>query len=486
MDPNLRSLVDVAAGLRRGDWSSTDVTRACLDAAKKNTPTTKAYVELMEETALKQAQAADARFAAKTPLSPLDGIPLGLKDNLLVAGTRATAGSGILKDYTAPYDASVIVKLKQAGAVFVGKTNMDEFAMGSSTESSFHGPTRNPRDPSRIPGGSSGGSAAAVAEGSCVAALGSDTGGSIRQPAAMCGVVGLKPTYGRVSRYGLMAMASSLDQIGPFGRTVQDAALLLKAIEGRDPLDSTSAELKPEQLLPATVSGSLQGLKIGLPKEYFVSGMEPGVEQAVRTAVGQLEKLGAEIREVSLPHTEHALAVYYILMPSEVSANLARFDGMRYGSRVTGGSLEETYRLSRGRGFGPEVRRRIMLGTYTLSSGYYDAYYLQALKVRRLIANDFAQAFADVDCLVTPTSPITAWNIGEKMDDPLSMYLADVFTVAVNVAGLPGISVPCGLSQGLPVGLQLIGRHFDERTLLRAADGYEKAVGGFENMLTKS
>jgi len=480
-----RSIVEIAASLRRGEWSSREVTEACLKTAKENAASTRAYVELMENEALEAADAADARFQQGKPLSVLDGLPLAIKDNMLVAGVRATAGSAILKDFKAPYDGTVVAKLKAAGAVLLGKTNMDEFAMGSSTETSCHGPTRNPRDTDKIPGGSSGGSAAAVAEGSAVAALGSDTGGSIRQPAAMCGVVGLKPTYGRVSRYGLMAMASSLDQIGPFTRTVEDAALMLRAIEGRDPLDSTSVALTDEQLIPASVAGPLDGLKIGLPKEYFVPGMDPGVESAVRAAVVKLAGLGAEIKEISLPHSDHALAVYYILMPSEVSANLARYDGMRYGARVAGKDLEDTYRRSRGRGLGPEVRRRIMLGTYALSSGYYDAYYLQALKVRRLISNDFAQAFSQVDCIVTPTSPVPAWNIGEKIDDPLSMYLSDICTVSVNVAGLPGISVPCGLSQGLPVGLQLIGRHFDEKTILRAAAAYEKAVGGFEEVIKK-
>jgi aspartyl-tRNA(Asn)/glutamyl-tRNA(Gln) amidotransferase subunit A len=480
-----RSMVETAAGLRRGDWSSVEVTEACLKIAKQNAVSTKAYVGLMENEALEAARAADGRLSKGGPLSVLDGMPLAIKDNMLVAGAKATAGSAILKDYTAPYDATVVAKLKAAGAVLLGKTNMDEFAMGSSTETSCHGPTRNPRDRDKIPGGSSGGSAAAVAEGSAVAALGSDTGGSIRQPAAMCGVVGLKPTYGRVSRYGLMAMASSLDQIGPFTRTVEDAGLLLRVIEGRDPLDSTSVAVKDDQLLPTSVAGPIEGLRIGLPKEYFLPGMDPGVESAVREAVAKLAGLGAEIKEISLPHSDQALAVYYVLMPSEVSANLARYDGIRYGARAAAGSLEEVYRRSRGRGLGPEVRRRIMLGTYALSSGYYDAYYLQALKVRRLISNDFAQAFTQVDCIVTPTSPVVAWNIGEKIDDPLSMYLSDICTVSVNVAGLPGISVPCGLSQGLPVGLQIIGRHFDEKTILQAAAAYEKAVGGFEQVLIK-
>lgn len=473
------SLKSLSEQLSKGETTSVAITRAFLDAAKIKKESTNAYVAVMEEEALAAAAASDTRRKEGKTLSDLDGVPVAVKDNITVTGAKATAGSNILKNYTAPYDATVVRKLKEAGVVILGKTNMDEFAMGSSSETSCHGPTRNPWNKDKIPGGSSGGSAAAVAEGSAPASLGSDTGGSIRQPAAMCGVVGLKPTYGRVSRYGLMAMASSLDQIGPITRTVEDAALLLSAIEGRDSMDATSVELKSDWALPKTFSGSLKGLRVGLPKEYFVSGMEKEVEASVRTAVAKLQELGAEIKEVSLPHAEHALAVYYILMPSEVSANLARYDGVRFGTRVPGDSLEETYRKSRGHGFGKEVRRRIMLGTYTLSSGYYDAYYNRALKVRRLIAEDFSKAFNEVDCILTPTSPIPAWNLGEKADDPLSMYLADIYTVSVNVAGLPAISVPCGFSGGLPVGLQLIGKHFDEKTILNIAAAYEQAVGGF-------
>ncbi|MFA6603408.1 MAG: Asp-tRNA(Asn)/Glu-tRNA(Gln) amidotransferase subunit GatA [Patescibacteria group bacterium] len=475
--PELSSAADLAARLKERKISSTEAVRACLEIAEAGQKTTNAYITLCSEDALAAAAESDKRFAQGAPLSGLDGIPVAIKDNILVAGQRATAGSAILKDYAAAYDATVIGKLKAAGAVIIGKTNMDEFAMGSSTESSHFGPTRNPRALGKIPGGSSGGSAAAVAEGSALLALGSDTGGSIRQPAAMCGVVGLKPTYGRVSRYGLMAMASSLDQIGPFANTVADAALLLAAIEGRDPHDSTSVVLKPEALLPPEITADVKGLKIGLPKEYFVSGMDPEVESAVRKAIEVLKERGAEIREVSLPHADYALAVYYILMPCEVSANLARFDGMRYGLRAAGPTLEETYRATRGQGFGQEVRRRIMFGTYALSSGYYDAYYLRAQKVRQLILRDFEKVFAEVDCLLTPTSPIPAWDLGAKTDDPLSMYLADVYTVSVNVAGLPAVSVPCGnTAAGLPVGLQIIGRHFDEATVLRAARAYEAAT----------
>jgi len=477
MDLNRLSIKDAAAGLRRGEWTSRQLTEACLAAAEKNRPKTMAFIALDAPRALAAASAADARLKDKRPLSELDGIPLGIKDNIMEAGVPTTASSVILKGHVAAYDATVIRKLKACGAVCLGKTNMDEFAMGSSTESSCYGPTRNPWDVSKVPGGSSGGSAVAVAEGSALGALGTDTGGSIRQPAALCGVVGLKPTYGRVSRYGLIAMASSLDQAGPLTRTVDDAALILRAIEGRDQLDSTSVDLRPEWAVPEKNPESLKGLRVGVPKEYFAAGLDAGVAEAVKKAIAELEKAGAQIKEISLPHTDYALAVYYVLMPSEVSANLARFDGMRYGARVPGGSLEQTYRKSRGQGFGKEARRRIMLGTYALSSGYYDAYYLKALKVRRLISNDFFQAFTEVDCIVGPTSPVTAWGIGEKADDPLSMYLADIYTVSVNVAGLPAVSVPCGLAAGLPVGLQIIGRHFDEKTVLAVAAAYEKRVG---------
>ncbi len=468
---------EVGAGFESGELTSRGLTEACLGVAKKNVDATHAYVTLMDETALRSADEADQRIKRRSRLSVLDGVPVAIKDNMLIAGVRATGGSAILRDYVAPYDATVIARLKAAGSVLIGKTNMDDAAMGSSTETSYHGPTRNPWNTEKIPGGSSGGSAAAVAEGSAIVSLGSDTGGSIRQPAAMCGVVGLKPTYGRVSRYGLMAMASSLDQIGPFARTAEDAATLLSVIEGRDPMDSTSVDLEPAWKVPLRLPTSLQGLRVGLPKEYFVSGMDADVEGSVRNAVSTLEDLGAVVKEISLPHAEYALAVYYVLMPSEVSSNLSRLDGMRYGTRVVGASLEETYRKSRGMGFGKEVRRRIMLGTYALSSGYYDAYYLKALKVRRLISNDFAQAFTEVDVIATPTSPSVAWNIGEKFDDPLAMYLSDIYTVSVNVAGLPAVSVPCGVSNGLPVGLQLIGRHFDEKTILGTAHAYERAAG---------
>jgi aspartyl-tRNA(Asn)/glutamyl-tRNA(Gln) amidotransferase subunit A len=478
---NIKTLTikEISAGLNKGEWSAEEITQEFLIAAKQKQKLTHAYVEIAEDSALTYAKESDKRRADGNCYSEFDGVPIAIKDNILVSGCKATAGSNSLKDYVAPYDATVIERLKARGLIILGKTNMDEFAMGSSTESSCHGPTTNPWDTKRVPGGSSGGSAAAVAEGSAPAALGSDTGGSIRQPAALCGVVGLKPTYGRVSRYGLIAMASSLDQIGVFSRSVHDAADLLRIIEGRDQNDSTSIELLEDWRLPGKLSKSIKGLKIGLPKEYFVSGMEPGVEQAVKTAVERFRELGAEVVEVSLPHSDYALAVYYIIMPCEVSANLARFDGVRYGLRVPGETLFDTYSRSRGQGFGPEVRRRIIIGTHALSSGYYDAYYRRALQVRRLISNDFTRAFADVDCILAPSSPTTAWKLGEFTDNPLAMYLQDIYTVAVNVAGLPAISLPCGLSAGLPVGFQLISRHFDEPTLLGVAAAYEQAAGGF-------
>lgn len=471
---------ELSEKLAAGEVTSVEVTESCLRVAEANNESTHAYLTIDRAGALAQAAESDERRRLGQSLGALDGVPVAIKDGILVRGVKATAGSAILKDFVAPYDATVISRLRAAGAVIVGKTNMDEFAMGSSTENSAFGASKNPWDVSRIPGGSSGGSAVAVAEGSAVVSLGSDTGGSIRQPAGHCGVVGLKPTYGRVSRYGLMAMASSLDQIGPFTRTVEDAALVMQAIEGRDAMDSTSVVLEDAQKLPVALhelfarGGDLTGVRVGLPKEYFAPGMEPGVEKAVRDAIKVLEDAGASIHEVSLPNSEYALAVYYVLMPCEVSANLSRYDGIRYGSRVEGETLSETYMQSRGQGFGKEARRRIMLGNYALSAGYYDAYYLKAQKVRRLITQDFARAFADVDVIVTPTSPSVAWKIGEKSEDPLKMYLSDIYTVSVNVAGLPGISIPCGFSDGMPVGLQMIGKHFDEKTLLSVANAYQQ------------
>jgi aspartyl-tRNA(Asn)/glutamyl-tRNA(Gln) amidotransferase subunit A len=404
------------------------------------------------------------------------GIPLAIKDVICTKGVATTCGSRILEDFVPPYDATAVARLKAAGAILLGKTNMDEFAMGSSTENSAYFTTANPWDLERVPGGSSGGSAAAVAAGECLGALGSDTGGSVRQPASLCGIVGLKPTYGRVSRYGLVAFASSLDQIGVMTKDVTDAAMLLEAIAGHDPRDSTSLNV-PVPDYAAGLEGDLKGVRVGVPKEFLVEGMQPEVEAAVRAAVDTLVELGAEAREVSLPHTDHALPVYYLIAPAEASANLARYDGVRYGSRVDGGGLIETYKRTRGEGFGPEVKRRIMLGTYALSAGYYDAYYLKAQKVRTLIKGDFDAAFEQVDVVVAPTSPTTAFRIGEKADDPLQMYLSDIFTLSMNLAGICGLSLPCGFDgQDLPIGLQVMGPPLGEERVLRVAYAYEQAT----------
>jgi aspartyl-tRNA(Asn)/glutamyl-tRNA(Gln) amidotransferase subunit A len=409
---------------------------------------------------------------------PLAGVPLAVKDNICTRGVRTTCGSRMLEEFVPPYESTVTARLARAGYVLLGKTNMDEFAMGSSCEHSAFFPTLNPWDGTRITGGSSGGSAAAVAADECIGALGSDTGGSIRQPAALCGVVGLKPTYGRVSRYGLVAFASSLDQIGPLTKTVEDAAILLNVIAGHDPCDSTSAPL-PVPDFTREVGRDIKGLKVGVPKEYFIEGMDGEVEAAVRKAIEALEALGARIEEVSLPHTEYGIAAYYIIAPSEASSNLARYDGVKYGFRsaVPGQSLMEMYTSTRAQGFGPEVKRRVMLGTYSLSSGYYEAYYRKAQKVRTLLRGDFEEAFRKVDVLAAPTTPEAAFRRGEKMADPLRMYLSDVFTNTVNMAGVPAISVPCGFTgEGLPVGLQIIGKHFDEPAVLRVAHAYEQAT----------
>jgi aspartyl-tRNA(Asn)/glutamyl-tRNA(Gln) amidotransferase subunit A len=406
------------------------------------------------------------------------GVPIAIKDVIAVKGQPLTCASKILGKFVSPYDATVIGNLKAAGAVVFGRLNMDEFAMGSSTENSAFQITRNPWDTTRIPGGSSGGAAAAVAANECFGSLGSDTGGSIRQPAALCGCVGLKPSYGRVSRYGLVAFASSLDQIGGFGKSVQDAARILVVISGVDPADSTSVP-QPVPRYSATLTGEIKGLKLGLPKEYMVGGLDAEVKRSIDGAVKQLEKLGAEIVEISLPHTDYAVATYYIIATAEASANLARFDGIRYGARVEGNNPIELYSKTRGAGFGPEVKRRIILGTYVLSSGYYDAYYLRAQKVRTLIRNDFLKAFEKVDAIVTPTSPTAAFKIGEKVDDPLQMYLIDIFTISANLAGICGISVPCGFtaSPKLPIGLQLLGKPFGEETILRVAHAFEQSTG---------
>jgi aspartyl-tRNA(Asn)/glutamyl-tRNA(Gln) amidotransferase subunit A len=466
--------------MAKGDITSVALTQAYLDRIAAQDAKLHAYLTVTGEIALDQAKSADARRkkgkAQRGENDPLLGAPVAYKDVLCTKGVETTCGSNILKGYRPPYSATAIQKLEARGAVMLGKLNMDEFAMGSSTENSAFGVTRNPWDRERVPGGSSGGSAAAVAARLAGAALGTDTGGSIRQPAALCGVVGLKPSYGRVSRYGLVAFASSLDQIGPFARDVTDAAILLGALAGHDPLDSTSLDV-PVPDYAAALKPDLKGVRIGVPKEYFIDGMQPETERSVRAAIDAMKALGAEIREISLPHTDAALPVYYIVAPAEASANLARFDGVRYGPRVDGGSLWETYRQTRGAGFGAEVKRRIMIGTYALSAGYYDAYYLKAQKVRTLIKRDFDEAFKQVDVIACPTSPSTAFKIGEKADDPLQMYLNDVFTLAVNLAGVCGISIPCGMDgEDLPIGLQLIGPAFGEERILRAAYTFEQAT----------
>ena len=434
-----------------------------------------AFLHTMGDVAREQAAAADRRIAGGDA-APLTGIPLALKDVLVTTDAPTTAGSKILAGYRSPYDATVVAKLRDAGAIFLGKTNTDEFAMGSSTENSAYGPTHNPwGDLDRVPGGSSGGSAAAVASQEAMGALGSDTGGSIRQPAGFCGVVGMKPTYGRVSRYGLIAFASSLDQIGPFARTVEDAAIILGTIAGHDPLDSTSLNV-PVPDYRAALTVDLTGVRLGVPAEYFVEGMQPEVEAAVRAAITEMERLGATIVPISLPYTKYALATYYIIAPAECSANLSRFDGVKYGYSHQAGDLRDSYELTRAEGFGPEVKRRIMLGTYALSSGYYDAYYIKAQKTRTLIKRDFDAAFESVDAIVAATSPTVAFKLGEKVQDPLAMYLNDVLTIPANMAGIPGISLNCGFADGLPIALQVLGPALGEEVCLRVAHAYQQAT----------
>jgi aspartyl-tRNA(Asn)/glutamyl-tRNA(Gln) amidotransferase subunit A len=452
-----------------------ELTRALLAAISDRNPSLNAYVQVDAADALRQAAAADAARAAGGD-GPLLGVPLAVKDVLNVEGQPCTCASRILAGYVAPYDATAIARLRAAGALFVGRANMDEFAMGSTCENSCYGPTRNPADPARVAGGSSGGSAAAVAGGLALAALGTDTGGSVRLPASFCGCVGLKPSYGRVSRYGLVAYASSLDQVGPMTRTVADAALLLGAMAGRDPLDSTTLD-RPVPDFTAALGDDLKGLRLGLPAEYFVDGMDPEVAAAVKAAVARCRELGAEVVDVSLPHTRYAVATYYILASAEASANLARFDGVRYGHRAAAGDTPiEMYKRTRAEGFGREVQRRIILGTYVLSSGYYDAYYLRAQKVRTLIRRDFEAAFQRCDALLTPVAPTPAYRLGETLDDPLHMYLGDIFTVTANLAGICGLSVPCGrTTAGLPVGLQILGPAFGEECVLRVGHAYEQS-----------
>ena len=463
--------------LRKGETTSRAVTESVLGRIKAVDGKVKAYITVTEEVALRQAEQADKRIKAGDTSSPLLGIPIAVKDNMCTDGIKTTCASKILGNFVPPYDATVVRKLNQAGYVLCGKPNMDEFAMGSSTENSGFFITKNPWDLERIPGGSSGGSAAATAAGECIGSLGSDTGGSIRQPAACCGVVGLKPTYGRVSRFGLVAFASSLDQIGPITKDVTDSALLMNVISGHDVKDSTSANIPAPDFTKA-LKKDAKGLRIGLPREYFIEGMDPEVEKAVRDAVKTLEGLGATVVEVSLPHTDYAVATYYILATSEASSNLARYDGIKYGFRAEGAKdLLDLYMKSRSQGFGPEVKRRIMLGTYALSAGYYEAYYKKGQQVRTLIKRDFDEAFRMVDVIATPTAPTAAFRIGEKSSDPLQMYLSDIFTISVNLAGIPGISLPCGFtSTNLPIGLQLLGKHFDEEAILHAAFAYEQAT----------
>lgn len=458
----LRGLMD------GGDASAAEVLDSVMARIDALDPKVKAYVTVTGERARK--------MAAEGKGGPLSGIPLAIKDNMCTKGITTTCSSKILENFVPPFESTATSRLMDAGYILLGKTNLDEFAMGSSCENSAFFPTHNPWNLERIPGGSSGGSAAAVAADLCIGALGSDTGGSIRQPASLCGVVGLKPTYGRVSRYGLIAFASSLDQIGPLTKTVKDTAILMNVICGHDPRDSTSAPVEVPDFT-AALTGDIKGMKIGVPKEYFIEGMDPEVESAVKAAIKHLEGLGAKVVDVTLPHTGYAVAAYYILATSEASSNLARYDGVKYGLRVKSKDLMDMYTQTRAKGFGPEVKRRIMLGTFALSSGYYDAYYLRAQKVRTLIKNDFDEAFKEVDVIATPTTPEVAFKMGEKTDDPLKMYLSDIFTNSVNLAGVPGISIPCGFTKAeLPVGLQIIGRHFDEENVLKAADAYERTT----------
>ncbi len=476
---NALTISEVVAKLSRRELSSRSVTQACLDRIGQVDGDLRAFISYDAAGALAQADAADQALASGVTHKerPLLGVPIAIKDVIAVKGQPLNCASKILGNFVSPYDATVITRLKDAGAVIFGRLNMDEFAMGSSTENSAFQVTCNPWDISRIPGGSSGGSAAAVAADECIAALGSDTGGSIRQPAALCGCVGFKPSYGRVSRYGLVAYASSLDQIGCFGKTVADSATVLEVISGADPLDSTSVP-EPVPHYSAALTGEVRGLKLGVPKEYMLGGLDPEVKQAVQAAAAHLQRLGAEIVEISLPHTEYAVACYYIIATAEASANLARFDGIRYGLRKPGDDPISLYSNTRGAGFGPEVKRRIILGTYVLSSGYYDAYYLRAQKVRTLIRNDFLKAFEKVDAVITPTSPTAAFKVGEKSGDPLQMYLTDIFTISANLAGICGISIPCGFtaSPRLPIGLQLLGKPFGESTILNLAHAYEQTT----------
>jgi aspartyl-tRNA(Asn)/glutamyl-tRNA(Gln) amidotransferase subunit A len=468
----------IRSSLEKKRISARELTDEFFRRIGQRNPELNAYLALSPERAYAQADRVDALVAEGKPLPPLAGVPVAVKDVISTAGVITTCGSRILQNYVPPYDATAVSRLEQAGAVLLGKTNCDEFAMGSSNENSAYGPVRNPVAPDRVPGGSSGGSAAAVAAGLAVLALGTDTGGSIRQPGALCGIPALMPTYGRVSRYGLIAFASSLDRIGPFARTVSDIAASMTVLAGDDPNDATAARV-PVPDYTAELNRPVKGLRLGIPKEYFGAGMDPFVRQRVEAAIERCRGMGCETVEISMPHTDYAIATYYLIATAEASSNLARYDGVRYGLRIPSETLAQMYRQSRGRGFGPEVKRRIMLGTYALSAGYYEAYYLRAQKVRSLIARDFSEAFASVDLILTPTSPVPAFRLGERTTDPLQMYLADIYTVTGSLAGVPGISVPCGKTpDGLPVGLQIFGPHFKEERVLQLAHAFEQA-GGF-------
>ena len=465
----------IREGLLKKQYSAEEFTRQALEHAERENPKTNAYLTFSSVRAMAAAEAVDRKIAAGEDPGALAGVPVAVKDVIVTKGLRTTCGSKLLEHYIPPYDATAVIRLEQAGGIIIGKTNCDEFAMGSSNENSAFGPVRNPCALDRVPGGSSGGSAAAVAQGTAVVALGSDTGGSVRQPASFCGVVGVTPTYGRVSRYGLTAFASSLDHIGPFARTTGDAATLLRVIAGRDEMDATSASAPVPDYRDA-LNGDVRGLKLGLPREYF-EGLASDTGDRIHAAIETLKKLGCEVREISLPHAQYAIAAYYIIATAEASANLARYDGVRYTTRAaSAGTLAEMYRETRDEGFGAECKRRIMLGTYVLSAGYYDAYYVKAQKVRSLIARDYAEAFQQVDAIVAPVSPFPAFKIGEKVDDPVAMYLSDIYTITGDLAGIPCMSVPCGLTpDGLPVGLQILTKHFDESTMFRVADAYERA-----------
>jgi aspartyl-tRNA(Asn)/glutamyl-tRNA(Gln) amidotransferase subunit A len=473
------SAFQLAELLRAKKVSSREITESVLERVQAQEGSIHAYITVLPEEARRQADLADGRIRRGDAISPLTGIPLAVKDNLCTRDIRTTCASKMLADYVPPYNATVVTRLRSEGAVLIGKTNMDEFAMGSSTENSALGPTLNPIDPTRVAGGSSGGSAAAVAAGETVVAIGSDTGGSIRLPASFCGVVGMKPTYGRVSRYGLVAYASSLDQVGPLVRSVEDCALMLNAICGHDALDSTSAKV-PTPDFTHSLNRDIKGLRIGIPKEYFIEGLDERVKTFVLGAVDRMSSEGALVEEVSLPHAPYAISAYYLIATAEASSNLARYDGVKYGFRSPGPLSDciEMYRKTRSQGFGKEVKRRIMLGTYVLSAGYYDAYYLKAQKARTLITQDFDRAFGKVDCIVTPVSPSLPFKAGEKLGDPLQMYLVDIYTVSMNLTGLPALSIDCGRADGLPVGLQIIGKPFDEETVIRLAHAYQQIRGG--------